>query len=120
MDIEFILDRIKTARKEQKVTQKQIADGLGISQDVYSKLERGSIEMRVKTMFEIMKILEIDAQLLAPTQEEKDIMMKEMYHDIKDMKAKLDRFERNLLSNTDKEEKQLLEENGDNKDEQQI
>lgn len=54
-----IIQRIKETRIEKGYTQKQIADFLGVSQNVYSKIEAGKAEFGVKRLLAVLKYLEI-------------------------------------------------------------
>jgi transcriptional regulator with XRE-family HTH domain len=60
IEIEKILAHIKNARKEQKISQAQIAEYLGISQNSYKNIELGKTELKVRTMFQIFEFLQID------------------------------------------------------------
>lgn len=59
-----ILEMIKATRQEKRISQQEIANHLGISQDVYSKIERGKQEIRVRELFEIMEYLDIENNLI--------------------------------------------------------
>lgn len=56
----YILAKITAKRLEKRYSQEYMANCLKISQGYYNKLENGKIEMTIRTMFEIMEILEID------------------------------------------------------------
>lgn len=55
-----IVEQIKSARKEQKVSQKAIAEKLGISQVAYSDMEKGKINFSAARLFQVCDILGID------------------------------------------------------------
>lgn len=56
----YILSKITAKRLEKRYSQAYMAHCLKITQGYYNKLENGKIEMTVRTMFEIMEILEMD------------------------------------------------------------
>jgi transcriptional regulator with XRE-family HTH domain len=56
----YILTKILARRLENNFTQNYMASQLKISQGYYNKIENGKNEMSAKTMFEIMKILDMD------------------------------------------------------------
>jgi transcriptional regulator with XRE-family HTH domain len=55
-----IIERIKAARKEQKVSQKAVADLLGITQGAYSDMEKGKINFSAARLFQVCDMLGID------------------------------------------------------------
>ena len=56
----LILSKIKQVRKEKKISQKQIAEVLGISQVAYSKIEKGEVELGIERFFQLLAYLEIE------------------------------------------------------------
>lgn len=56
----YILAKITAKRLEKRYSQEYMATCLKITQGYYNKLENGKIEMTIRTMFEIMEILEMD------------------------------------------------------------
>ena len=57
--IPMILKRIKAARLDKGYTQDYMAYQLKISQISYYKIESGKTELKVKTILELAKILEV-------------------------------------------------------------
>lgn len=57
-------DRIKEARKNAKMTQKDIADAIGIAKSTYAGYETGNSEPNIYTIGEIVKILRVDPNFL--------------------------------------------------------
>lgn len=55
-----IINRIIEHRKSKGLTQKQMADYLGIGQVAYSQIETGKTEITLNRIFKISKILEVD------------------------------------------------------------
>lgn len=58
-------ERIKKRRKELKLTQKEVADRLGISQQAYQQLESGrTTDMRTSTLRRLCVILKASADYM--------------------------------------------------------
>ncbi|MEM6696763.1 MAG: helix-turn-helix transcriptional regulator [Bacteroidota bacterium] len=88
-EAQAILDLIKQTRKFKKISQQEIAKELGISQDVYSKLERGKNELSIRRMIKIFRFLDIDANQI----NSKDDMIAEMYKDVKEIKKRFSKYD---------------------------
>ncbi|MBP3284200.1 MAG: helix-turn-helix transcriptional regulator [Clostridia bacterium] len=58
MDYKEISKRIKKARKEQKITQEQLAERMGVSVSFISQAERGKKKFNLEHIHEISYILE--------------------------------------------------------------
>lgn len=56
--------RLRTARKACNLTQVQLAEKLGISQTSYQRMESGSYDLKMSTIYNICKTLEISADWL--------------------------------------------------------
>lgn len=54
-----VLEKIKEYRKRKLISQEEMSDMLGMSQNNYGKIERGDTELTVVRLLEISKILEI-------------------------------------------------------------
>ena len=61
---QYILNKFTAKRLEKKFSQEYMASCLKITQGYYNKLENGKIEMTIRTMFEIMEVLEMDTSEL--------------------------------------------------------
>ena len=57
--LHYILSRITAKRIEKNFSQRYMAARLNISQSYYNKLENGRNEMSIKTLLEIIEILDI-------------------------------------------------------------
>jgi transcriptional regulator with XRE-family HTH domain len=57
---EAVAAAIRERRKELKLTQQQVADRLGISQQVIARIESGASNMTVATLARIADALEAD------------------------------------------------------------
>jgi transcriptional regulator with XRE-family HTH domain len=69
--------RLEKIRKLQGFSQEYVASKLNISQNSYSKIERGETKVTLKKLTEICKVLEIDIKKLQnfdPFQEFKELI----------------------------------------------
>ena len=55
---------IQDIRKDKKITQFDMAERLNISLDHYSKLEQGAEGMSLGVLFDIMTVLDVDANTI--------------------------------------------------------
>ncbi len=60
----FFTDRLKTLRKEKKLTQKELAEQIGIKQNSYSDWETGKNEPSLENIIKLTKILDTTADEL--------------------------------------------------------
>jgi transcriptional regulator with XRE-family HTH domain len=60
MKIDKILSKIRSKRHDLNYSQEYVASLLKVSQGSYNKIENGSVELTVKTLFELIAILDID------------------------------------------------------------
>lgn len=60
----FFTDRLKTLRKEKKLTQKELAEQIGIKQNSYSDWETGKNEPNLENIIKLTKILDTTADEL--------------------------------------------------------
>ena len=60
----FFTDRLKTLRKEKKLTQKELAEQIGIKQKSYSDWETGKNEPSLENIIKLTKILDTTADEL--------------------------------------------------------
>jgi len=59
-DTSEILESIKNIRKEKRLTQKEVANKLYISREMYSKYESRKAEITLDLFLKIVQVLEID------------------------------------------------------------
>ncbi|RFZ91279.1 XRE family transcriptional regulator [Mucilaginibacter conchicola] len=52
--------KIQKIRIEKKISQRVIADALGVSQNAYSKIEQEHTRLQLETLFIISKVLEVE------------------------------------------------------------
>lgn len=57
-------DRLRDARKASDLTQKEVAEQIGIATTTYSGYERGQSDPDVNTLGRLMKVLNVDANYL--------------------------------------------------------
>lgn len=67
-----LIELIKETRKARKITQKEVADNIGIGQDQYSRYENGKAKMSLETFLKIVQILDLEIFKIANTISEKD------------------------------------------------
>ena len=56
--------RLKQARKEKGFTQKQAAEKLGVTQQTWQQFEAGKYDLKMSTIYNICKLLDISADWL--------------------------------------------------------
>jgi len=59
-EIAELLELIKQKRKEKGISQQEIADYLGISQNAYKNIEIGRTSLKLETLYQIASYLGID------------------------------------------------------------
>lgn len=59
-EVEKILEILKTARRDKKMTQAQVANKIDISKQMYSDYENNKSKMTLELFFKIVKVLELD------------------------------------------------------------
>ena len=57
-------ERLKTLRKEKKLTQKELAEQIGISQKSYSHWETGKNEPSLENLIKLADLLEVSIDWL--------------------------------------------------------
>lgn len=57
-------ERLKVARKAKGLTQTEIATKLGITQKSYQRMESGAHDLKMSTIYQLCKALEISADWL--------------------------------------------------------
>lgn len=87
-EITDLLEKIKIKRKELKLSQKNIADYLGITQRAYGKIEAGGTEIKLKTLYLIGQKLGID--IFTPKDDVKEEIMISPENIIQHMVTKAD------------------------------
>ncbi|MCR5824183.1 MAG: helix-turn-helix domain-containing protein [Lachnospiraceae bacterium] len=90
--------RIKEIRIQKNITQKDLADAVGINMSVLSRYENGKTEPTAKRLVEIAKALDVDVDYLLGTEENNDVISIERRESIVDEKRRL-RHYASLLQN---------------------
>ncbi len=57
---------LKTARKAKRLTQREVAEAVGVTTNYYATLEQGAAIASVETLYEIFTVLEIKASDIFP------------------------------------------------------
>ncbi|MFS9152402.1 helix-turn-helix transcriptional regulator [Streptococcus infantis] len=60
----FFTDRLKTLRKEKKLTQKELAEQIGIKQNSYSDWETGKNEPSLENLIKLADLFEVSLDCL--------------------------------------------------------
>lgn len=60
-------DKLKKARGKLGLTQEEVAKKTGISGNYYAKIERGEINITIKKLSKIIKVLKIDPSEIFPS-----------------------------------------------------
>ena len=63
-DLESVLKKIKRARLEKGYSQDYVGEQLHMSQIAYHKIENGKTELKVRTLFALASILEVENSYL--------------------------------------------------------
>ena len=63
-NFEDIIAQIKRTRLERRLSQRVLAEAVGIQQSHLSKIERGSVDIQVSTLIELARFLEMDIRLV--------------------------------------------------------
>src|SRR5579871_1250157 len=63
-----IVFALKKARKAKNWTQKELAEKVGLPQSHVSNIERGNVDVRISSLIEIARILDVELMLI-PRQE---------------------------------------------------
>lgn len=61
---ETVGEKLKERREQLKMTQKQVADALGVAQPVYQRFEKGVYECSYEQLYALCKIFDISADYL--------------------------------------------------------
>ena len=62
--LEKIADHLKAVRKEKGLSQRALAQLTGLPQSHISKIERGVVDMRLSSLVEIARVLELELELV--------------------------------------------------------
>jgi transcriptional regulator with XRE-family HTH domain len=73
-EIKELLELIKAKREEKGISQREIADYLGISQPAYRNIEGGQTSLKVETLYQIAQYLGIDIFAQSKNQKEESLV----------------------------------------------
>lgn len=96
-NIEEILEQIREARKKKGMSQAEVATHLGINQNSYKNIETGQTELKVRVLFQLIELLEID--LFTNSEKEKvsypidEDTIREMKNDLQEIKSKMSKVD---------------------------
>lgn len=57
---------LKTARKTKRLTQREVAEAVGVTTNYYATLEQGAAIASVETLYEIFSVLGVKASDIFP------------------------------------------------------
>lgn len=63
-ELNHIIYQLKNARYEKHITQGKLAEKLGIPQSHISKIESGNVDLRLSSLIEIARTLELELVLV--------------------------------------------------------
>ena len=84
-----LLEIIKNKRKHSSISQKEIAEKVGISPQAYSNLEKGKSEITLKRLDEILEVLGIQDEDIIQGELEIKQIRKEVLEEVINSIAKL-------------------------------
>jgi len=84
-----LLEVIKNKRKHSSISQKEIAEKVGISPQAYSNLENGKFEITLKRLDEILEVLGIQDEDIIQGELEIKQIRKEVLEEVINSIAKL-------------------------------
>ena len=98
-ELKEVAEKLRAYREASALSQKQIADALGIERSTYTKYETGETPLKLSKLVNIAEILNIPAEALLPESGEK----REPSQAVKDMSAdspifQLSKDERGLIA----------------------
>lgn len=68
----YYLPKLREARKLKNLTQKEVCEKLEMKQSQYSRYESGEDEMKIGTLIEICRVLEVSADYILGLNENKE------------------------------------------------
>lgn len=67
-----IIERIKVLRKARKITQEQLADGIGLTRTSVNNIEKGRQRITIKTLIKISEFFGVELYSIIPMPETKE------------------------------------------------
>jgi transcriptional regulator with XRE-family HTH domain len=103
-EIKELLELIKAKREEKGISQREIADYLGISQPAYRNIEGGQTSLKVETLYQIAQYLGIDIFAQGKNQKEESLIAinpNDIFKNIGDLKKGQDDLKNEFKKNQD-------------------
>ena len=63
-NIEEIIQSVRTARKEKRLSQRALSKRAGIPQSHISKIENGPVDIKLSTLIELARALDLEVMLI--------------------------------------------------------
>jgi transcriptional regulator with XRE-family HTH domain len=67
---EFLASEIRRIRKEKKISQKTLSEGIGIDRSSLAKIELGTVQISANRVFDIAELLDVPVSSLFKTSKE--------------------------------------------------
>ncbi len=67
---DLIASKIKKIRLEKNILQKNVAEGLGLSENAYSRIEGGHTQLTINNLFKIAEILGVDIKFFLKSKDD--------------------------------------------------
>lgn len=103
-EIAELLELIKQKRKEKNISQQDVADYLGISQNAYKNIELGRTSLKLETLYQIAQYLGIDVFSQQRNQKEESLVAinpNDIFKNISELKKGQDDIKNELKKNQD-------------------
>ncbi len=102
----YFYENLKKARLEKRLSQKEVAEAIGVAKSTYSLYESGKREPNVKTIKKIASFLGVSGDSLLGT--EPQVSTIAAHHDDEDFTpeelAEIEEFKKYVLSKRDKDD----------------
>jgi transcriptional regulator with XRE-family HTH domain len=63
-DVDMIMEALRTARESKRLTQRELSALAGVPQAHISKIERGGVDLRLSSLIEIARVLDLEVVLV--------------------------------------------------------
>jgi transcriptional regulator with XRE-family HTH domain len=64
LDNENIINAIKTARKNRRLSQSELGHRIGVPQSHISKIEKGGVDIKLSSLVQIARVLDLELTLV--------------------------------------------------------
>lgn len=62
--VDYIVSRLKTARQQKGMSQRELGAKIGVPQSHISKIENGSVDLQASTLIELSRVLDMELLLV--------------------------------------------------------